>query len=70
VRLPVSTRGVIADPQTARTARVAAEQIGGHAGFIDEDILARIAEGQPVLPAPARRGDVSAALFVGVYRFF
>jgi len=70
VRLPVSTRGVIADPLPARTARVTAEQIGGHAGFIDEEILARITEWQPVLPAPARRGHVSAALFVGVYRFF
>jgi hypothetical protein len=70
VRLPVSTRRVIADPQAAGTARVAPEQIGGDAGLVDEDILARIADGQPVLPAAARRRDISAALFVGVDRFF
>jgi hypothetical protein len=70
VRLPVPARGVIADPQAAGTARVATEQIRSNAGFVDEHVLARIAEWQPVLPAAARRGDISAALFVGVYRFF
>ena len=68
--LPIATRGVIADPQPAGTARVATEQIGGDAGFVDEDMLARIAEGQPVVPAAARRRHISAAVCVGVYLFF
>jgi len=70
VGLPVATRRVVAEPQAARTPPVPAQEIRGHAGFIDEDIPAGIAERQGVLPVPARGRDVSAALFVGVYRFF
>jgi hypothetical protein len=70
VRLPVPARRVIADPQATGTARVAAKQIGGDPRFVDEDVVARVAQRQPVLPASPRRRDISAALFVGVYRFF
>ena len=70
VGLPVTARCVVAESQPARTPPIASQEIRGHAGFIDEDIPAGIAEGQGVLPAAARGGDVSAALFVGVYRFF
>jgi len=70
VGLPVAARRVVAEAQAARTPPVPAEEIRGHAGFIDEDIPAGLAEREGVLPVPARRRDVSAALFVGVYRFF
>jgi len=70
VRLPVTAGRVIAEPQAARAPPIASEQIGRDAGFIDEDVPARIAERLPVLPAAACRGDVRPALFVGVYRFF
>jgi hypothetical protein len=70
VGLPVATRRVVAESQAARTPPVTAQEICGYAGFIDEDIPAGIAEGQGVLPVPARGRDVSAALFVGVDRFF
>jgi hypothetical protein len=70
VRLPVPTRRVIADPQPARTARVAPEQVGRDPRFVHEDVLPRIAQRQPVLPAATRRCYITAPLFVGVYRFF
>ncbi|NOT27785.1 MAG: hypothetical protein HOP16_16990 [Acidobacteria bacterium] len=70
VRLPVATRRVIPEPEPAQTPTVAAQQIRGHAGFVDKHIPAGIAEGQGVLPAPARGRDVRTGLLVGVYRFF
>jgi hypothetical protein len=68
--LPMPTRGVITEPQAARTAAVATQQIGGDAGFVEEDVVTRVAQRLGVLPAAARGGDVRAPLFVGVYRFF
>jgi hypothetical protein len=61
---------VIAQAHTAGTSAVATQQIRGDAGFIDEDVTPRIVQGEGVLPASPAGGDVSAALFVGEYRFF
>jgi hypothetical protein len=70
MRLPVAARRVIAESQAARAAPIAPQQIGGDPRFVDEDIGARVVDGEKVLPPPARGGDVRATLFVGVYRFF
>jgi len=70
LRLPVSARRVVAQPYATRTPTVAAQQIGGDAGFIDEDVGARVVEWLRVLPVPAGGGDVRPTLLVGVYRFF
>ena len=70
VRLPVTAGRVIAEPQAARTSPIPPQQIRRDPGFVKEDVLPRIAERQPILPAAPRRGDVRPALFVGVYRFF
>jgi hypothetical protein len=70
MRLPMATRRVIAGADAARTARVPPEQVGRDTGLVNEDVLARIPEREPVLPAPARGRDISAPLLVGVYRFF
>jgi hypothetical protein len=61
---------VIAEAGAARAAAVAPEQIGRHAAFIEKDILTGIMERLPVAPPPTVSGDVGAALFVGVERFF
>jgi hypothetical protein len=61
---------VIRDAHPAWTSGVAAQQIRGDAGFIDEDVLAGIVERQRVPPLTAGGGDVRAMLFVGVYGFF
>jgi hypothetical protein len=69
-RGPVTARGVVVEPEPARTAPVAAEQIGRDAALIKKHVLPRIAQGEPGTPlAPVSR-DVGAALFVGVNRFF
>jgi hypothetical protein len=67
---PVAARRVIAEPLAARTPAVASDEVGGDAALIEEDVLARIAKRQPGPPASALSGDVGAALFVGVKRFF
>ena len=54
----------------ARAAAVAPQQIGRDPAFVDEDVPIGIVRGLPLAPEPPLRGDVSAALFVGVYRFF
>jgi hypothetical protein len=70
VRLPVTAGRVIRDARPAKTAGVAAQQIRGHPGFIDEDVLARVVERQRLAPPTPRRGDIRATLFVGVYGLF
>lgn len=70
VRFPVAARRVIPDARAAKTPGVAAQQIRGHARFINEDVLARIAEGQRLAPLPPAGCDIRATLFVGVYGFF
>jgi hypothetical protein len=61
---------VVRHPRSARTTGVAAQQIGHHATFIEEQVLTRIMQRLPVAPGAPLSGDVGASLFVGVYRFF
>jgi hypothetical protein len=70
VRLPMATRREIPQPSAPRTAAIPPQQVGGDAGFIDEDIAAGIMERERVTPDAPRGGDVRAPLLVGVYRFF
>ena len=70
VRLPMAVRRIVAQPDAARTASVATQQISGDTGFVDEDVGARVVQRLRVLPAPPRRGDVRPSLLVGVYGFF
>ena len=63
-------RRIVPQSQTARTPPVPAQEISGDAGFLDEDVAARVVDGLRVLPLPPGRGDIRAPLFVGVYRFF
>jgi hypothetical protein len=55
---------------SARTAAIAAQQIGRDATFVDEDVAIGVVRRLPLPPEATLRRDVSAALFVGVYRFF
>jgi hypothetical protein len=66
----MAARRVITEPQPARAAPVATQQIGGDTRLIEEDVPARIVQGLRILPLAPRRGDIRAPLFVGVYRFF
>jgi hypothetical protein len=68
--LPMAAGRVIVEPFAPRTAPVATQQIGGHATFIEEQVLAHIPQRQPLTPAVPLGGDIRAALFVGVDRFF
>jgi len=61
---------VIAQAHAAQTAPVATQQIGRDTTFIDEYVLPRVAQRQPVAPAAPFSRDVGPPLFVGVYRFF
>ena len=70
VRFPMAARGVITESRAARASAIAAEQIGRYAAFVEEDILAHVAQRLPGTPALARDHDVRPALFVGVYGFF
>ena len=70
VGLPMAARRVIPQPQSAQAATVATHQVGRDARLVKEDVRARIVQRQRVVPLAARRGDIRAPLFVGVYRFF
>lgn len=70
VRLPMAARGVIVQPDAARTAAVPSQQIGRHATFIEKHVLAHVAQRLPPLPLSPGRGDIRASLLVGVYGFF
>lgn len=70
VGLPVAARGRVMQARAAGAASVTAQQVGGHAGLVDEDVGPRIVQGLGVLPVPTGRDDVRPALLVGVYRFF
>jgi hypothetical protein len=63
-------RGVIAESDAPRAPTIAAEKIGGDPAFIDKHVLPRVVERERFVPAAALSGDVGAALFVGVNRFF
>jgi hypothetical protein len=66
----VSAGRVIAEPQATWAAAVAPQQIGRDARFVEKDEVPGIAQRLRILPVAAGRGDVRAALFVGVYGFF
>jgi hypothetical protein len=68
--LPVAAGRVVVEPFATRTASVAAQQISGHPTFVEEYVLARVTERQPLAPVAPRGDDIRASLFVGVYRFF
>jgi hypothetical protein len=61
---------VVVQPGAAGAATVAAQQVGGDAALVEEDVLPNIPQRLPRLPLPARGRDVRASLLVGVYRFF
>ena len=42
VGLPMATRRVVAQPQPSRAATVATKQVRGDAGFVNEDVAARV----------------------------
>jgi hypothetical protein len=66
----MTARRVIAQPCAPRTTPVAADQIGGDAAFINEDVLPNIAERLRLAPAAPLSSDIRPSLFVGVYGFF
>jgi hypothetical protein len=66
VGLPVTTGRVITEARPTRAAPVAAEEIGGHAAFIEKDVLPDIAQRLPLAPPTTLSDDVGPALFVGV----
>jgi len=70
VRLPMTAGRVIAEAGAAQAAAVTAQQIRGHAAFIQKHQLRHVAERLPGLPLPPGEGDIRPALLVGVYRFF
>jgi hypothetical protein len=60
---------VVVKPRAARTPTIAAQQVRGHTAFVQKHILAGVVERLRVSPLSALSCHVSAALFVGVYRF-
>lgn len=70
VRLPMAAGGVIVQPDAARTAAIPSQQVGRHTAFIEKHVLAHVAQRLPGLPLSPRRGDIRAALLVGVDGFF
>ena len=70
VGLPVPAGRVIVDALAPQTPTIAAEQVRRDAAFIEKDVLAHVAERQPVLPAAPFSRDVGPPLLVGVDRFF
>ena len=70
VRFPMAAGRVIAHAIAAQAAAVAPEQIGGHATFVEENVLPHIAQRLPRPPLAPGRRDIRPALLVGVYRFF
>ena len=66
----MAARRVIPEADAAGAAPIASQEIGRDAGFVDEDIAARIVQRLRVLPVATRRGDVRPTLFVGVDGFF
>jgi hypothetical protein len=61
---------VVRESCAARTAPVASQEVGRDTAFIEKDVLADIAKGLPLAPAPTVSGDIGPALFVGANRFF
>jgi hypothetical protein len=70
VRLPVAARRVIVEARASETPPIAAQEVGRDATLIEKDVLARVAQRQPVSPPTSVSRDVGAPLLVGVDRFF
>ena len=70
VCLPMAAGRMIAQSHAAKTASIAAQQIGRDAAFIQKDVVPSVVQRQPLVPAAPFSGDVGAPLFVGVERFF
>lgn len=70
VGFPVPARRVIVQPRTPQTAAEAPEQVRRDPTFIEKPILPPVTQGLPRPPLPPRGGDIRAALFLGVDRFF
>jgi len=70
VSLPVPAGRVVVETLASKTAAIPAEQVGRDAAFIEKDVLAHVAEGQPPSPAASLSRDVGPSLFLGVDRFF
>jgi hypothetical protein len=58
------------EPDAARTAAIASQQVRRHATFIEKHVLAHVAQRLPGAPLSPGRGDIRASLLVGVDRFF
>jgi hypothetical protein len=70
VCLPVTAWCVVVEALATRTAAVAPQEIRCHATFIEEHILAHVADRQPVVPLATLCDDIRPSLLVGVYGFF
>jgi hypothetical protein len=66
----MATRRVVAPPHPSRAAAISTKHVRRNAGFVNEDIAARVVQRQRVSPAPARGRNISAPLIDGVYRLF
>jgi hypothetical protein len=66
----MAVRRVIPKAHATRTPPVAAQQVGGDTGFVDEDVGARVMQRLVVLPLASRGRDIRPTLLVGVYGFF
>ena len=67
---PVAMGHLAHQPASFAAAPVAADHVGGHPGFIDEDQTAAIELRLVVPQFPPRRLNVRAVLFAGVQGFF
>lgn len=70
MRLPMSTRRVIAQSRSAEAATVPPQQVGRDPTLVEEDVPLCVAEWEPLSPAAPLSCDVGTPLFVGVNRFF
>ena len=61
---------VVTEPFAARTAAIQTQEISRHPTFVEEHILANVAQREPRLPAATVSDDVGSTLFVGVDGFF
>jgi hypothetical protein len=61
---------VIVEPRAAQTAAEPPQQVGRHPTFIEESIVAYLAQRLPQPPLAPSGGDIRPPLFIGVYGFF
>jgi hypothetical protein len=65
-----SLRRVVPKAHATRTPPVAAQQISGDTGFVDENVGARVMQRLVVVPLASRSRDIRPTLLVGVYGSF